>query len=171
MILDNGTLRFLVPVQRQRPVTLPASQRVLVSSREVFQPSNRFSSAPCERRTTATSDASLGSKLRASLGGRSRRRRRTHRSVVRLSAYITSEHESRSSAIRNRKQNFNFIGMNAPRYYEKLQQEFTRLHALGWTFRRMAEVLGISERTIVAWRKELDLPRRPRGRRPRKSSR
>jgi DNA-binding XRE family transcriptional regulator len=61
--------------------------------------------------------------------------------------------------------------MNAPRYYEKLQQEFTRLHALGWTFRRMAEVLGISERTIVAWRKELDLPRRPRGRRPRKSSR
>jgi len=59
--------------------------------------------------------------------------------------------------------------MNAPRYYEKLQQEFTHLHALGWTFRRIAEVLGISERTVTAWRKELDLPRRSRGRRPRKT--
>ncbi len=59
--------------------------------------------------------------------------------------------------------------MNAPRYYEVLQREFTRLHALGWTFHRMAEALGISERTVTAWREELDLPRRPRGRRPRKS--
>ena len=60
------------------------------------------------------------------------------------------------------------MGMNAPHYYEKLQEEFRRLHALGWTFRRLAEVLGISERTVTAWREELDLPRRPRGRRPRK---
>jgi hypothetical protein len=36
----------------------PASRVVLVSSREVFQPSNRFSSDPCESRTKATSDAS-----------------------------------------------------------------------------------------------------------------
>lgn len=60
------------------------------------------------------------------------------------------------------------MGMNAPHYYEKLQEEFRRLHTLGWTFRRLAEVLGISERTVTAWREELDLPRRPRGRRPRK---
>jgi hypothetical protein len=53
--------------------------------------------------------------------------------------------------------------------YIKLQEEFRRLHTAGLTFRRMAEVLGISERTVTAWRKELDLPRRPRGRRPRKS--
>jgi len=159
------------PRSSPRPVTLPASQRVLVSSRGAFRSSMRFSSAPCERRTTATSDASLGSKLRASLGGRSRRRRRTHRSVVRLSAYITSEHESRSSAIRNRKQNFNSLDMNAPTYYEKLQEEFRRLHGLGQTFRQIAEALSVSERTVTAWREELDLPRRPRGRRPRKSSR
>jgi hypothetical protein len=63
------------------------------------------------------------------------------------------------------------MGMNAPHIYEKLQEEFRRLHALGWTFRRLAEVLGISERTVTAWREELDLPRRPRGRRPRKSGR
>jgi len=60
------------------------------------------------------------------------------------------------------------MGMNAPQYYERLQQEFTRLHALGWTFRQIAEALDISERTIVAWRAELELPRRPRGRKPRK---
>jgi len=59
--------------------------------------------------------------------------------------------------------------MNAPRYYERLQEEFKRLHALGWTFRQMAEALDISERTIVAWREELGLPRRPRGRKPRKA--
>jgi len=61
--------------------------------------------------------------------------------------------------------------MNAPHYYEMLQQEFTRLHGLGWTFRQMAEALGISERTVTAWREELDLPRRSRGRRPRKFGR
>lgn len=61
------------------------------------------------------------------------------------------------------------MGMNAPNYYERLQQEFTRLHGLGWTFRQMAAALDVSERTIVAWREELDLPRRPRGRRPRKA--
>jgi len=71
--------------------------------------------------------------------------------------------------IQKRKPNFNLIDMNAPRYYERLQEEFTRLHALGWTFREMAEALDISERTIVAWRQELELPRRRRGRRPRKS--
>ena len=59
--------------------------------------------------------------------------------------------------------------MNAPRYYEGLQQEFTRLHGLGWTFRKIAEALDISERTVVAWRQELNLPHRPRGRRPRKA--
>lgn len=71
--------------------------------------------------------------------------------------------------IRKRKRNFNSMGMNAPRYYEMLQIEFTRLHGLGWTFRKIAEALDISERTVTAWREELDLPRRPRGRRPRKS--
>lgn len=71
--------------------------------------------------------------------------------------------------MRKRKRNFNFIGMNAPQYYERLQEEFTRLHGLGWTFRQIAQALNISERTIVAWREELDLPRRPRGRRPRKT--
>jgi len=150
-------------------VTLPASQRVLVSSREVFQPSNRFSSDPCESRTKATSDASLEGRSRASLGGRSRRRRRARMSVVRVLAYITSEYGSQSLLIRNRKWNFDFIGMNAPRYYERLQDEFRRLHGMGWTFRQIAGVLDISERTVTAWRKELDLPRRPRGRRPRKS--
>jgi hypothetical protein len=33
----------------------------------------------------------------------------------------------------------------------------------------MAEVLDVTERTIVAWREELDLPRRPRGRKSRKA--
>ena len=70
--------------------------------------------------------------------------------------------------MRNRKRNFNSMDMNAPRYYEKLQEEFTRLHGLGWTFRQIAEALNISERTVTAWREELVLPRRPRGRRPRK---
>jgi hypothetical protein len=168
VILDNGTLRFLVPVQRQRRVIPRASQRALVSTREAFRPNMRFSSAPCESRTNATSDASLEGRSRASLGGRSRRRHRTRRAVVPVLACVTSNHGSRSSVIRNQKQNFDFIGMNAPMYYEKLQREFTRLHALGWTFRRMAKVLGISERTIVAWRQELNLPRRTRGRRPRK---
>lgn len=151
-----------------RPVILPASQRGLVSSREVFRSSMRFSTDPCESRTNATSDASLESKPRGSLGGRSRRCRRTRRSVVRVLPYITSDYGLGSPLIRNRKRNFNSIGMNAPRYYEKLQEEFRRLHGLGWTFRQMAEVLGISERTIVAWRHELNLPRRTRGRRPRK---
>ncbi len=150
------------------PVTLPPNQRVRVSSRGAFRSSKRSSSAPRESRTNATSDASLGSKPRRSLGGRSRRCHRTRMSVVPVLACVTSNHGSRSSAIRNQKQNFDFIGMNAPRYYEGLQREFTRLHGLGWTFRRMAEVLGISERTVTAWRKELDLSRRPRGRRPRK---
>jgi hypothetical protein len=154
--------------EEQRPFTLPASQRVLVSNRGVFRSSMHFSSYPGASRTKATSDASLGSKPRSLLGGHSRRSRRTRKSVVQLLAYITSEHESRSSAIRNRKPIFDFIGMNAPTYYLKLQDEFRRLHGLGWTFRRMAEVLGISERTVTAWRKELDLPRRRRGRRPRK---
>jgi hypothetical protein len=69
----------------------------------------------------------------------------------------------------NRKQNFDSFCMNAPTYYLKLQGEFRRLHGLGWTFRQMADALGVSERTISAWRAELDLPRRPRGRRPRES--
>jgi hypothetical protein len=76
-----------------------------------------------------------------------------------------------SLLIGKRKRNFNFIGMNAPMYYEKLQQEFRRLHGLGSTFREIAEALDISERTVTAWREELDLPRRPRGRRPRKCGR
>lgn len=152
----------------QSRVIPPASQRVLVSSREVFQPNSRFSSTPYESRTKATSGESLGSKPRGSLGGSSRPRRRSRRAVVRLLAYITSEHGSQSLVIRKRKRNFNSLGMNAPHYYEKLQEKFRRLHALGWTFCQMAEVLGISERTATAWRKELDLPRRPRGRRPRK---
>jgi hypothetical protein len=157
--------------QPPRRVIPPASQRVLVSSRGAFRSSTRFSSDLCERRTTATTDASLEGKQRGSLGWRSRRRRRTRRSVVRLLAYVTSEHGSRSSAIRNRKQNFNSLDMNAPTYYLKLQDEFRRLHGLGWTFRQIADALGVSERTITAWRKELDLPRRPRGRRPRQSKR
>ena len=151
------------------PVTPPPNQRVRVSSRGAFRSSKRSSSAPRESRTNATSDASLGSKPRRSLGGRSRQRRRTRRAVVRVLAYITSEHGSQSLVIRNRKWNFDFIGMNAPRYYERLQDEFRRLHGMGWTFRRIAEALDISERTVTAWREELDLPRRPRGRRPRKS--
>jgi transposase len=73
-----------------------------------------------------------------------------------------------SSPIWKRKRNFNYMGMNAPHYYETLQQEFTRLHGLGWTFRQIAAALDISVRTVTAWREELDLPRRPRGRRPRK---
>ena len=74
-----------------------------------------------------------------------------------------------SPPIAKRKRNFDSIDMNAPRYYERLQEEFKRLHALGWTFRQIAEALDVSERTIVAWRDELDLPRRPRGRKPRKA--
>lgn len=151
-----------------KPLTLPASQRVLVSSREAFRSSKRFSSDPCESRTNTTSGESLGSKPRGSLGGRSRRHRRTRRSVVRVLAYITSENGLESSTIRNRKRNFNSLGMNAPTYYIKLQEDFRRLHGLGWTFRQIAEALDISERTVTAWRKELELPRRPRGRRPRK---
>jgi len=58
--------------------------------------------------------------------------------------------------------------MNAPRFYERLQEEFRRLHGSGWTFRQIAEALDISERTVTAWRGELGLPRRQRGRRPRK---
>jgi transposase len=73
--------------------------------------------------------------------------------------------------MRKRKRNFTFICMNAPHYYERLQQEFRRLHGLGWTFREIAEALNISERTVTAWREELNLPRRPRGRRPRKPRR
>lgn len=42
--------------------------------------------------------------------------------------------------------------------------EFRRLHGLGSTFRQIAAVLNISERTVTAWREELNLPRRPRGR-------
>ena len=99
------------------------------------------SSASCGSRMKATSDVSLGVNPRGSL---------------------------RSLLIRKRKRNFSFIGMNAPQYYEVLQLEFTRLHGLGWTFRQIAQALNISERTIVAWREELDLPRRPRGRKPRK---
>jgi len=82
-----------------------------------------------------------------------------------------SEDGSQSSLIRKRKRNFNFIGMNAPQYYERLQEEFRRLHGHGWTFRKIAQALNISERTVTAWREELDLPRRPRGRRPRKRRR
>jgi transposase-like protein len=59
--------------------------------------------------------------------------------------------------------------VNAPRYYEKLQEEFRRLHGLKWTFRQIAEALDISERTVTAWREELDLPRRQRGRKPRQA--
>ena len=81
---------------------------------------------------------------------------------------VTPDYGLESLLIRKRKQNFDFIDMNAPRYYETLQQEFTRLHGLGWTFRQIAEALDISERTVTAWREELDLPRRPRGRKPRK---
>jgi hypothetical protein len=151
------------------PVTLPAIQRALVSSREVFRSSKRSSTAPYESRTKATSAVNLESKPRGSLGGRSRRRRRTRRAVVRVLAYITSDYGSQSLVIRNRKPNFDSLGMNAPTYYIKLQDEFRRLHGMGWTFRQIAGVLDISERTVTAWRKELDLPRRPRGRRPRKS--
>lgn len=155
--------------QARRPVTLPASREALVSTRGAFRSSTHSSSDPCESRTNATSDANLEGRSRGSLGGRSRRSRRTRKSVVRLLACTTSTYGSRSSAIRNRKPNFDFIGMNAPTYYLKLQGEFRRLHGLGWTFRQMAEALDVSERTIVAWRQELNLPRRPRGRRPRKS--
>jgi hypothetical protein len=98
-------------------------------------------------------------------------RRAPRRSVVRVLAYITSDYGLERLLIGRRKRNFNLIDMNAPHYYEMLQQEFTRLHGLGWTFRQMAEALGISERTVTAWREELDLPRRPRGRRPRKFGR
>jgi hypothetical protein len=77
----------------------------------------------------------------------------------------------RSLLIGKRKRNSNSIDMNAPRYYESLQEEFRRLHRLGWTFRQIAGALDISERTVTAWREELDLPRRPRGRRPRESKR
>ncbi len=68
-----------------------------------------------------------------------------------------------------RKRNFNSIYVNAPQYYERLQEEFRRLHGLGWTFRQIAEALNISERTVTAWREELDLPRRPRGKTPARS--
>jgi hypothetical protein len=169
VILGNGTLRFLVPVQRQRRVIPRASQRVRVSSRGAFRSSTRSSSDPCESRTKATSDGSLEGRSRASPGGRSRRLLHTRRGVVRLLPYITSEYGSQSSAMWKRKRNFSSIDMDTPTYYLKVQEEFRRLHGLGWTFRRMAEVLGISERTVTAWREELELPRRPRGRRPRKS--
>lgn len=152
-------------------VSLLASQRVLVSSREALRSSTRFSSGPCESRTKATSGESLGSKPRGSLGEHSPQFRRTRMSVFPQTPSVTSHHGLGSPPIRKRKQNFDFIGMNAPLYYETLQHEFTRLHGLGWTFRQIAEALKISERTVTAWREELDLPRRPRGRRPRKSRR
>ncbi len=101
------------------------------------------------------------------LGGRSRQFRRTHMWAAPAMTWDTSDNGLGSPLIRKRKRNFDFIGMNAPQYYERLQEEFTRLHGLGWTFRQIAEALNISERTIVAWREELDLPRRPRGRKPR----
>jgi hypothetical protein len=153
------------------PVTLPASQRALVSSRGAFRSSTRSSSDLCESRTKATNGVNLGSKPRGSLGGRSRRLHRSRRAVVRLLAYITSEDGSQSLLIRKRKRNFSSMDMDTLTHYIKLQEEFRRLHALGWTFCRMAEALGISERTVTAWREELDLPRRPRGRRPRKPRR
>lgn len=149
--------------------TLPASQRVLVSSRGAFRSSRRFSSDPCESHTKATSDASLGSRQRVSLGWRSRRRHRSRRAVVRVLAYITSEHGSQSLLIGKQKWNFGSMDMDTATYYEKLQDEFRRLHGLGWTFCQIAKALDVSERTVTAWREELDLPRRPRGRRPRKS--
>jgi hypothetical protein len=139
----------------------------LVSSREGFRSSTRHSTSLCGCRTKAASDASE-SKPRELLGGRSRRCPRTRTSVFPVMACITSTYGLRSPLIRKRKRNFDFIGMNAPRYYETLQQEFTRLHGLGWTFSQIADALDISERTVTAWREELDLPRRPRGRRPRK---
>lgn len=73
-----------------------------------------------------------------------------------------------SLLIGKRKRNLVSMDMETSTYYLKLQDEFRRLHAAGLTFRRLAEVLGISVRTVTAWREELDLPRRPRGRRPRK---
>jgi hypothetical protein len=154
-------------IDYERRVNRPARQWGLVSTREGFRSSTRPSSALCGCRMKAANVATE-SKPRGSLGGRSRQFRRTRRAVVRVLAYITSEYGSQSLLIRNRKWNFDFIGMNAPRYYEKLQDEFRRLHGMGWTFRQIAEALDISERTVTAWRKELDLPRRPRGRRPRK---
>jgi hypothetical protein len=59
--------------------------------------------------------------------------------------------------------------MNAPQFFRKLQEEFKRLHALGWTYKRMSEALDVSDRTLINWREELGLPRRAKGKRPRNS--
>lgn len=148
-------------------VILPASRVVLVSTRGAFRPNTHSSSDPGASRTKATSGVSLGSRPRGSPGESNRRRPRTRMSVFPQMPRATSHHGLGSPLIGKRKRNFNSMGMNAPRYYETLQQEFTRLHGLGWTFRQIAVALDISERTVTAWRKELGLPRRPRGRRPR----
>ena len=139
----------------------------LVSNREGFRSSTPPSTSLCGCRTKAAIGATE-SKPRELLGGHSRQFRRTRMSVFPRMPCVTSDYGLESLLIRKRKRNFDFIGMNAPQYYERLQEEFRRLHGNGWTFRQIAEALNISERTIVAWREELDLPRRPRGRRPRK---
>ena len=107
----------------------------------------------------------IDKKLEQYLNGR----RCTRTSVVWLLAYISTENDSQSLLTRKRKRNFNSLDMNAPTYYKRLQEEFRRLHGLEWTFRQIAEALNISERTVTAWRQELNLPRRRRGRRPRKA--
>jgi DNA-binding NarL/FixJ family response regulator len=41
------------------------------------------------------------------------------------------------------------INMNAPQFYPKLQEEFQRLHGLGWTYHQIAEALDVSQRTLT----------------------
>ncbi len=161
-------MAFLASVKPRR-VSLPAQRWGLRSSPEVCQSNNCLSTSPCGCRTKAASGECGTSTGHGSLGERTRRCRCTRMLVVPVRACITPDKGSRSPPIAKRKRNFDFIDMNAPRYYERLQEEFKRLHALGWTFRQIAEALDVSERTIVAWRDELDLPRRPRGRKPRKA--
>src|SRR5262249_11729130 len=101
----------------------------LVSTRRASQPNTRSSSDPGASRTKSTSDASLGSRPRRSLGWRSRRRRRTHKSVVRLLAHITSTYRSGKFANWESKTEFRLL------LYERtnvLPEAARRIPATAW---------------------------------------
>jgi transposase-like protein len=46
-----------------------------------------------------------------------------------------------------------------------IKEKFAKLHALGWSYKEIAAALGVTDRALYKWRKELKLPRRARGRR------
>jgi len=44
------------------------------------------------------------------------------------------------------------------------RQEFAELYALGWTYESISKALEVTKRALFYWRREMHLPRRPRGR-------